>query len=392
VDRSARDQNSFAGCSLRTPFSRTGDGRAVLGPVLREYIISEAMTALGIPSTRALAAVMTGERVGRETIFPGAILTRVARSHVRVGTFQFFAARNDAEALRVLANYVIARHYPAAARTEQPYRALLDAVVAAQADLVARWMLVGFIHGVMNTDNMSIAGETMDYGPCAFMDTYHPATVFSSIDHAGRYAYGNQPRIAHWNLTRFAQCLLPLFGVGDAAIAEAQEAVDAFPVLYQSAWLSGIRRKLGLYKAQDGDLELADSLLKIMTDNQADFTLTFRWLCDSVDPENESAALIALFTDTAAIHDWLSRWRQRLSAEATSQEDRRASMRVVNPAFIPRNHRVEEVIRAALDEDLEPFEQLLKVLAHPFEDQPEFARYADPARPDQVIRETCCGT
>lgn len=376
----------------QTPFSRLGDGRAVLGPVLREYIISEAMAALGVPSTRALAAVTTGERVVRETILPGAILTRVARSHVRVGTFQFFAARNDVEALRVLADYVIARHYPEAARTEQPYRALLDAVIAAQADLVARWMQVGFIHGVMNTDNMSIAGETMDYGPCAFMDTYHPGTVFSSIDHAGRYAYGNQPRIAHWNLTRFAQCLLPLLGDGDAAIAEAQDAVDAFLVLYQSAWLSGMRRKLGLYEDQDGDLELAESLLQVMADNQADFALTFRRLCDAADPESEPTALVALFTDAAAIYDWLIRWRQRLSAEATSQEDRKASMRAANPAFIPRNHRVEEVIQAALDEDLKPFEQLVKVLAHPFEDQPEFACYADRPRPDQVVRATFCGT
>lgn len=376
----------------RTPFSRMGDGRSVLGPVLREYIISEAMTALGIPSTRALAAVTTGEQVVRETILPGAILTRVARSHVRVGTFQFFAARNDTEALRVLADYVIARHYPEAAGAEQPYLALLDAVIAAQADLVARWLLVGFIHGVMNTDNTSIAGETIDYGPCAFMDTYDPVTVFSSIDHAGRYAYGNQPRIVHWNLTRFAQCLLPLLGVGDDAITMAQEAVDAFPALHQSAWLSGMRRKLGLYEAQDGDLELTQSLLQVMADNQADFTLTFRQLCDSVDPENDSAALIALFTNKEAINNWLILWRQRLSAEATSQEDCKASMRATNPAFIPRNHRVEEVIHAALEDDFKPFEQLLKVLAKPFEYRPELANYADPPRPDQVVRATFCGT
>ena len=376
----------------RTPFSRMGDGRAVLGPVLREYIISEAMTALGIPSTRSLAAVTTGEQVVRETILPGAILTRVARSHVRVGTFQFFAARNDTEALRVLADYVIARHYPEAAGTEQPYLALLDAVIAAQADLVARWLLVGFIHGVINTDNTSIAGETIDYGPCAFMDTYDPATVFSSIDHAGRYAYGNQPRIVHWNLMRFAQCLLPLLGVGDEAITKAQEAVDAFPVLHQSAWLSGMRRKLGLYEAQDGDLELAQSLLQVMADNHADFTLTFRLLCDAVDPENDSAALIALFTDKAAINNWLIRWRQRLFAKATSQEDCKASMRAANPAFIPRNHRIEEVIQAALEDNFKRFEQLLKVLAKPFEYRPEFANHADRPRPDQVVRATFCGT
>ena len=243
--------------SGRTPFSRGGDGRAALGPVLREYVVSEAMAALGVPTTRALAAVTTGEAVLRETALPGAVLTRVAASHIRVGTFQYFAARGDAEAVRLLADYVIARHYPEAAGAEHPYRALLDAVVARQADLVARWLLVGFVHGVMNTDNTSIAGETIDYGPCAFMDAYDPATVFSSIDHLGRYAYGNQPRIAQWNLARLAEALLPLLGEDeDAALAAAREALAAFGPRFEAAYLGGLRRKLGLLTEREGDAAL----------------------------------------------------------------------------------------------------------------------------------------
>ena len=376
----------------RTPFSRMGDGRAALGPVLREYIVSEAMAALGIPSSRALAAITTGEPVVRETILPGAILTRVAKGHVRVGTFQYFASRNDTEAVHILADYVTSRHYPEAAHTEVPYLALLEAVIAAQAELVARWMQVGFIHGVMNTDNTSIAGETIDYGPCAFLDSYHPTTVFSSIDRAGRYAYGNQPRIAHWNLIRFAQCLLPLLGEEDAAVALAQEAVDRFPQQYQSAWLSGMRRKLGLHVDQDGDLELAESLLELMAANGCDFTLTFRHLCEAAEPGHGEAVFRGQFADNTASSEWLARWRQRLAAEARGEQDRKATMRRANPAFIPRNHRVEEVIAAAMLDDFEPFEKLSRVLTRPFEDQPDFAHFSDPPQPDQVVHATFCGT
>src|SRR5438067_1379326 len=266
-----------------TPFSRSGDGRAALGPVLREYIVSEAMAALGIPTTRALAAVATGEPVWRETPLPGAVLTRVASSHIRVGTFQFFAAQGDLDAIRRLADHVIARHYPEAVDSANRYRTLLDLVVSRQAALVARWLLVGFIHGVMNTDNMSVAGETIDYGPCAFMDAYHPGTVFSSIDEMGRYAYSNQPRIAQWNLARFAECLLPLLATGDdAGLAQAQQAIEAFVTHFETAYTSGLRRKLGLHEERPGDVELAQDLLDRMAQNQADFTLTFRRLSDSV--------------------------------------------------------------------------------------------------------------
>src|SRR5580692_9850287 len=259
-----------------TPFSRRGDGRAALGPVLREYIVSEAMAALGIPTTRSLAAVITGESVVRERLLPGAVLTRVAASHIRVGTFQYFAARGDTEGVRRLADHVIGRHYPQLADVDRPYHALLEAVIGRQAELVARWLLVGFIHGVMNTDNTSISGETIDYGPCAFMDAYDPATVFSSIDEMGRYAYGNQPRIALWNLTRFAECLLPLFSDDqEKAIAEAQEALGNFAEKFDGAYQAGLREKLGLFTAREDDPELANDLLKVIAENAADFTLTF---------------------------------------------------------------------------------------------------------------------
>src|SRR3984893_15460774 len=296
-----------------TPFSRRGDGRAALGPVLREYIISEAMAALGIPTTRSLAAVATGEPVMRETALPGAVLTRVASSHIRVGTFQFFAARGDVEALRALADHVIARHYPDVrgpdARGEgQPYRALFDRVIARQAELIAKWMLVGFIHGVMNTDNCSIAGETIDYGPCAFMDAYNPQTVFSSIDHGGRYAYGHQPRIAHWNLARFGETLPPLLADNsDAALAIANEALGAFQARYAQALIGGMRRKLGLFNEEEGDGALAQDLLNVMTDGEADFTLTFRRL----DPELD-AGVLPFFKNPDAYDAWAVRWRERL--------------------------------------------------------------------------------
>jgi uncharacterized protein YdiU (UPF0061 family) len=388
VDRTGTRRDIQLKGAGRTPFSRMGDGRAVLGPVLREYIVSEAMAALGIPTTRSLAAVMTGERVIRDAVKPGAVLTRVASSHVRIGTFEFFANGGDADGVRALADYVIARHDPEAAGAAQPYRALLDAVIARTAALVAQWMTVGFIHGVMNTDNMSIAGETIDYGPCAFMDTYHPGTVYSSIDHQGRYAFANQPRIAHWNLSRLAGSLLPLLGGDrDAAVETAQEALDAFPRLFQDAYVAGLRRKLGLQTAEDGDLALAQDLLERMAENHADFTLVFRRLAD---PDGGARTL---FDDPAAFDAWEIDWHRRLAREAGSAETRRAGMLATNPAVIPRNHRVEAVIRAAEDRgDFAPLATLLAVLATPFEDRPEFADYADPPRPDEIVRQTFCGT
>src|SRR5476649_1474883 len=299
-----------------TPFSRRGDGRAALGPVLSEYIVSEAMAVLGIPTTRSLAAVVTGENVIRETLLPGAVLTRVAASHIRVGTFQYFAARSDTEGVRRLADHVIARHYPQAANAERPYRALLEGVIARQADLVARWLLIGFIHGVMNTDNTSISGETIDYGPCAFLDAYDPATVFSSIDEQGRYAYANQPRIALWNLTRLAECLLPLLSdEQDKAIADAQSALGEFAEKFDAAYQAGLRSKLGLFTARDGDAALAQDLLDAMARNQADFTLTFRRLSDAAsDPAHDQEAR-QLFTDPTAYDEWAARWRQRTRDE-----------------------------------------------------------------------------
>jgi uncharacterized protein YdiU (UPF0061 family) len=377
-----------------TPFSRRGDGRAALGPVLREYIVSEAMFALGIPTTRSLAAVMSGESVMRETALPGAVLTRVAASHVRVGTFQYFAARGDTEGVRRLAEHVIARHYPQAASAERPHQALLEGVVERQAELVARWLLVGFIHGVMNTDNTSISGETIDYGPCAFMDHYDPAQVFSSIDEMGRYAYANQPRIALWNLTRLAECLLPLLSDDqEKAIAEAQGILGAFPEKFSAAYQAGLRNKIGLFTVRDGDEALVQDLLDAMAKNQADFTLTFRRLSEAaLDPAGD-AKVRALFAEPAAFDEWAARWRQRAGEEPQTPAERQAAMRAVNPAFIPRNHRVEAVIQAAMvNDDYAPFEELLAVLSKPYQDQPEFAAYTEPPQPDQRVLQTFCGT
>jgi uncharacterized protein YdiU (UPF0061 family) len=376
-----------------TPFSRRGDGRAALGPVLREYVVSEAMFALGIPTTRSLAAVVTGEHVIRETALPGAVLTRVASSHIRVGTFQFFAVRRDTDAIRRLADHVIARHYPELLGSERPYHALLAGVVARQAELVARWLLVGFIHGVMNTDNSSISGETIDYGPCAFMDAYNPSQVFSSIDEMGRYAYANQPRIALWNLTRLAECLLPLFSDDqEKAVAEAQDILGAFSDTFSNAYQAGLRKKIGLFTERDGDEALIQDLLDAMAKNQADFTLTFRKLGDAAgDPAADGAR--AQFLDPAAFDEWVRRWHERTALEPQSAAERQAAMHAVNPMFIPRNHRIEAVIQAAVhDDDYAPFEELVKVLAKPFEAQPDYAAYADPPLPDQRVLQTFCGT
>jgi serine/tyrosine/threonine adenylyltransferase len=380
-----------------TLFSRRGDGRAALGPVLREYIVSEAMAALGVPTTRALAAVTTGERVLRETLLPGAILTRVAASHLRVGTFQYFAAQDDAEGLAILANYAIARHYPEAALAKKPYRALLDGVIARQAHLVAQWMLLGFIHGVMNTDNTSISGETIDYGPCAFMEAYDPATVFSSIDANGRYAYGNQPRIALWNLTRLAETLLPVFeqeaGSKEAALASANEALAAFAPQFEASRSAGLRRKLGLTTEREGDAALAEDLLGRMAANHADFTLTFRRLRSAAAGVEADVGVRALFADPVAYDEWAAKWRRRLEAEPTSPDVRAAAMLRTNPAFIPRNHIVEEALNAAVwRQDFQPFEKLLDVVSRPFDDRPNLERYATPARPEEYVSRTFCGT
>jgi serine/tyrosine/threonine adenylyltransferase len=369
-----------------TPFSRRGDGRAALGPVLREYIVSEAMAALSIPTTRALAAVLTGERVQRETALPGAVLTRVASSHIRIGTFQFFAARDDRDAVRQLADHVIARHYPELANAPHSYAALLEQVIARQAALVAKWMQVGFIHGVMNTDNCSIAGETIDYGPCAFMDAYDPGAVFSSIDHQGRYAYANQPRIALWNLTRLAECLLPLLSDDEAsAIKLAEDLLRAFGPAFDGAFTAGMRTKLGLSGTTDDD-QLATDFLRLLAAQEVDFTLAFRRLCDAAD--GDATELRGMFSEPASFDAWLERWQAQRSTEAVNG----AAMRRINPAFIPRNHRIEAVIAAAIGGDFAPFEELLTVLSHPYDEQPDFSRYAEPPQPEQRVTQTFCGT
>ncbi|MCJ2050409.1 protein adenylyltransferase SelO [Methylobacterium sp. J-070] len=394
IDRNGRRRDIQLKGSGPTPFSRRGDGRAALGPVLREYLVSEAMAALGIPTTRALAAVATGEPVVRETRLPGAVLTRVAASHIRVGTFQYFAARGDAEALRALADHVLARHYPEAAEAANPYRALLDGVVAAQAELVARWLLVGFVHGVMNTDNMAVAGETIDYGPCAFLDAYDPRTVFSSIDRNGRYAYGEQPRIALWNLTRLAETLLPLLADDEtAAVAEAEAALAGYAPRFEAAYHGGLGRKLGLGSLQPDDPALSGDLLKRMAENQADFTLTFRTLCAAAERPEATAAVRDLFVDPTAFDTWADRWRERLAREDRDPAATAAGMRAVNPAFIPRNHRVEAMIEAAVERnDFEPFAELLEVLSRPYADQPAHARYAEAPEGGGVGYRTFCGT
>jgi uncharacterized protein YdiU (UPF0061 family) len=378
----------------RTPFSRDGDGRAALGPVLREYLVGEAMHALGIPATRALAAVATGEPVFREEALPGAILTRVAASFVRVGTFQYFAARDDVDAVRLLADYVIDRHYPEAKTDPQPYLALLRAVTDAQASLIAGWMHVGFIHGVMNTDNMAVSGETIDFGPCAFLDAYDPAAVFSSIDRQGRYAYGNQPHAALWNLARFAETLLPIIGAGaDRAVELASEVLATFSSRFSDLSLAGARRKLGLSSREDGDAALADDLLDAMHRNQADFTLTFRRLCDAAEGEAGDAGVRSLFVNPRGYDEWAGRWRARMGREPLEPRVRAEAMRQANPAVIPRNHRIEQVINAAVEgQDFEPFAKLSAVLSQPYRSQEGFESYVDPPQPGERVHRTFCGT
>ena len=375
-----------------TPFSRRGDGRAALGPVLREYIVSEAMAAFGIPTTRALAAVTTGDPVYRETMLPGAVFTRVASSHIRVGTFQFFAARSDHEGLRRLADYVIARHYPGLEAQENPYLALLRAIVARQAALIAHWMAVGFIHGVMNTDNMTVSGETIDFGPCAFMDAYDPAKVFSSIDQNGRYAYRNQPAVGQWNLARLAEAMLPILDSDiDAAVEMANGAVIDFAHLYQTAWLQRMGAKIGLSNAEEADRALIEGLLDAMAQSGADFTLTFRALCDAA--EGDDAAVRACFADPAAFDAWAALWRERLARDAQMPAARVDAMRRANPYIIPRNHRIEQAIVAAVaNGDFAPFERMVEAVAKPYETRDSFSEYTTPPQADEVVLRTFCGT
>lgn len=377
--------------SGRTPFSRGGDGRAALGPVLREFLVSEAMFALGIPTTRALAAVLTGEPVFRQQPLPGAVLTRVASSHLRVGTFEYFAHRNDKEALEALVDYALSRHYPSCKKADEPAFSLLEAVMDRQSALIAQWLGLGFVHGVMNTDNCSIAGETLDFGPCAFLDAFDPKRSFSSIDQFGRYAFSNQPKIGLWNMARLAEALLPILGGEQAKTISILEAMlSEFPGRFERAYESEMRAKLGLFEARAGDGELVNELLALMAKERADYTNTFRRLIDLA--LNEDEASTALFSDRERFQAWLKTWRARMGGEDISLEERVLSMRSKNPAFIPRNHRVEEAISSAMQGDLAPFERLRKVLARPCEDQPEHAELAQPPGEEQWMYQTFCGT
>jgi uncharacterized protein YdiU (UPF0061 family) len=380
--------------SGRTPFSRNGDGRAALGPMLREYLISEAMHALGVPTTRSLAVVTTGEQVVRQDLLPGAVLTRVAASHIRVGTFEYFAARNDRDAVGQLLDYVITRHERQARGADVPALAVLEAVTQRQAALIADWMSVGFIHGVMNTDNMAISGETIDYGPCAFMDNYDTNTVFSSIDHAGRYAYGNQPVIAQWNLARFAETLLPLIDSDTGKAVElATAAVKVFLPAFDSQLLARMRRKIGLASEQEDDVELVSALFATMQSAGADFTLMFRRLARCADEPANDGSLLELFAPSSGIEKWLRGWRERLASDPQNAAERAANMRRVNPAFIPRNHRVEAALEAASTHgDFGPFQRLLTILEHPHDDQPGCGEFEQPPTPGDRVFRTFCGT
>ena len=392
LDRRGRRRDIQLKGAGPTPFSRGGDGRAALGPVLREYLLGEAMHALGIPTTRALAAVTTGELVYREVALPGAVLTRVAASHIRIGTFEWCAARGALAQVRRLADYVITRHYPEVQGHANPYLGLLEHVCDQHAALIARWMHVGFIHGVMNTDNMAISGETIDYGPCAFMEQYDPATVFSSIDTQGRYAYANQPRIAQWNLARLAETLLPLLDPDrHRALTRATEVVQAFPAHYARHWLQGMRAKLGLLMEDTADLHLATGFLTALEGQHVDYTLAFRYLADAA--VGEDARLRALFADASAYDRWSGLWRARLAREAVAPWMRAQAMRRANPAFIARNHRVEEALSAAVERaDYTPFATLLQIVSRPFDDQPAVAAFAEPAPAGHGCYRTFCGT
>ena len=377
-----------------TPYSRQGDGRAALGPVLREYIISEAMNALNIPTTRSLSIVLTGEPVFREKVLPGAILTRVALGHVRTGTFQYFAAKGDTKAISTLSDYVIERHFPEIKDEPNSYLKFLEFVMEKYAKLVAKWMNVGFIHGVMNTDNMAITCETIDYGPCAFMDNFNKNKVFSSIDQFARYSYGNQPSIAQWNLARLAETILPLIdSLPNNAIELATGIIEKFTERFKYYWLSGMRLKLGLSIDDPEDETLIESLLKIMHDNEVDFTLTFRKLSNAALNDEKDDNLRNFFKNSISFDNWLTKWRSRLLLEENNFEEIVLLMKSVNPTIIPRNHRVEEVINAAeLNNDFTPFENLNKALSNPFDELDEFKNYINPPKPEEEVLKTFCGT
>lgn len=385
VDNDGRLRDIHLKGSGATPFARGGDGLAAVGPMLREYIVSEAMHALGVPTTRSLAVVGTGRPVHRETTLPGAVLTRVASSHLRVGSFQYAAATGNKDLLRRLADHAIARHHPSAANADRPYLALFEAVVAAQAALIAQWMLIGFVHGVMNTDNTTISGETIDYGPCAFMEAYDPDTVFSSIDFWGRYAYGNQPAIAGWNLARFAETLLPLLSDStEEAIALAEQSFGVFHARYDAVWACGMRTKLGVSTDIDAEFTtaLVDELLLLLKQNHVDYTSFFRQLGQAARGNVEPTR--GLFMDLAGFDAWLARW-QALGPDADAMDR-------TNPIYIPRNHLVEEALTAATDGELAPLEQLLAAVTQPYAERPGLERYATPAPEDFGKYQTFCGT
>lgn len=384
--------------SGQTYFSRNGDGRAALGPVLREYLLSESMAKLNVPTTRALAAVSTGENVVRENLLPGGVITRVASSFVRVGTFEYFRARGDEQSIRKLADFVIQSNYADIAEDENPYISLLQTVVERQAVLIAQWMQLGFIHGVMNTDNMSVVGETIDYGPCAFIDAYKHDKVFSSIDHHGRYAYNNQPNIALWNLTRLAECLIPLIAENiEAAVEIAQNILTTYIESYQKHWLAGMRAKFGMTAIQGMDQQdqaLIESLFNIMDANSADFTLTFFHLArlKYVSDSNDQNCRV-LFANPVEFDKWIVKWRERLSQESATDDERQSAMQHVNPVYIPRNHQVEAAIRAAEDHaDFSVFHDLHEVLQNPYSLQTGKDNYLLPPEADETVEKTFCGT
>jgi uncharacterized protein YdiU (UPF0061 family) len=378
--------------SGRTPFSRGGDGKAAIGPVIREYIVSEAMAALGVPTTRALAAVTTGEDVIREGRLPGAIVTRVAQSHVRVGTFQYFYAKNDAKSLQVLADYMIDRHYPEARNARNPIQAFYASVVARQAKLIALWLKFGFIHGVMNTDNCQIAGETIDYGPCAFMDDFNPNKVFSSIDQQSRYAWGKQPTIAHWNLTRLGEALIPIWGKDDdAAVKELQDVLDGFSTTFTTHFHEAFAQKLGLQSDATQNPKFFETTFQTMTTNATDFTLFFSHL-RRITQEGHRSKFVELFKDPKAAENWLELWQAAKNDSGITRSDSQDRMDVANPIYIPRNHRVEEAIAAGTRADYEPFHKLHAILQNPFEQQTGADAYEDAPQPEEVVHQTFCGT
>jgi len=392
IDSNGRRRDIQLKGSGKTPFSRGGDGKAALGPVLREYLIGEAMHALGIPTTRALAAVTTGEEVYRETVLPGAVLTRVASSHIRVGTFQYFAARQDTDNVKTLADYCIERHYPQMKDDDNPYLAFFDAVADVQSALVAKWMGVGFIHGVMNTDNMTISGETIDYGPCAFMDAYSPKTVFSSIDTQGRYAFGNQPSILVWNLARLAETLIPLIDPDtDQSVNILTERVSAIPATHESYWLSEMAKKLGIQTAIPEDDALIRDFLTLLNEDSVDFTLGFRTLSDVLRKNKKEAE--ALYKNTKALDKWINRWMGRLTESGDAPEQIADAIDKINPIYVPRNHMVEAALTAAVDAtDMTPFSKLLSVITKPYNQVEGASDYTLPAPKSDIPYRTFCGT